>query len=74
MSTNTRAVPAAQHSIGLRIDAVHLASLCRSPLASAQDRLAGWLHLAECDVILGVVRAGSVHKIGYGHNGDWASA
>jgi hypothetical protein len=25
-------------------------------------------------VILGVVRARSVHKVGYGHNYDWAAA
>jgi hypothetical protein len=30
--------------------------------------------LAESDVILGVVRARSVHKVGNGHNCDWATA
>jgi len=25
-------------------------------------------------VILGVVRARSVHKVGYGRNGDWTAA
>src|SRR5664279_3870262 len=34
----------------------------------AEDRLPESLHFAESDVILGVVRARSVHKIGYGHN------
>jgi hypothetical protein len=31
------------------------------------------VHLAECDVMLGILRARSVHKIGYGHNCDWAA-
>jgi hypothetical protein len=56
------------------MDVVASLQFCRHAfllgLASAQDRLAGDLHLAERDVILGVVRARSVHKIGYGHNGD----
>src|ERR1035437_4398868 len=34
----------------------------------AEGRLPESLHFAESDVILGVVRARSVHKIGYGHN------
>src|SRR6266516_423773 len=37
-----------------------------STLASAECRLPESLHFTECDVILGVVRARSVHKIGYG--------
>src|ERR1035437_10247589 len=37
---------------------------------SAEGRLPESLHFAESDVILGVVRARSVHKIGYGHNCD----
>jgi feruloyl esterase len=32
------------------------------------------VHFAESDVILGVVRARSVHKVGNGHNCDWAAA
>jgi hypothetical protein len=43
-------------------------------LASARDRLPESRHFAECDVIFGVVRARSVHKGGYGHNGDRAAA
>ena len=43
-------------------------------LASAECRLPESLHFTECDVILGVVRARSVHKIGYGHNRDWSAA
>jgi len=43
-------------------------------LASAECRLPESLHFTECDVILGVVRARSVHKIGYGHNRDWPAA
>jgi len=42
--------------------------------SSGQGRLPESLHFAESDVILGVVRARSVHKIGYGHNCDWAAA
>jgi hypothetical protein len=38
---------------------------------SAEDRLPKLLHFAESDVIIGVVRAGSVHKVGYGHKWDW---
>jgi hypothetical protein len=41
---------------------------------SAQGRLPESLHFAESDVILGGVRARSVHKAGYGHNCDWAAA
>ena len=37
-------------------------------------RLFGSLDFTESDVILGVVRARSVHKIGYGHNRDCAAA
>jgi hypothetical protein len=40
---------------------------------SAEDRLPKSLHFAESDVIIGVVGARSVHKIGYGHNCDWAA-
>jgi hypothetical protein len=40
----------------------------------AEGRLPESLHFAESDVILGVVRARSVHKIGYGRNCDWAAA
>src|SRR5260221_13640246 len=46
----------------------------RFRLASAECRLPESLHFTECDVILGVVRARSVHKIGYGHNRDWPAA
>jgi hypothetical protein len=42
--------------------------------SSGQGRLPESLHFAESDVILGVVRARSVHKIGYGRNCDWAAA
>jgi hypothetical protein len=41
---------------------------------SAEERLPKSLHFAESDVINGVVRARSVHKVGYGHNRDWATA
>ena len=40
-------------------------------LASAEDRLPKSLHFAESDVIIGVVRARSVHEVGYGHKWDW---
>src|SRR5665647_203726 len=46
----------------------------RSTYPSAEGRLPESLHFAESDVILGVVRARSVHKIGYGPNCDWAAA
>jgi len=42
--------------------------------SSGQGRLPESLHFAESAVILGVVRARSVHKVGYGHNCDWAAA
>jgi len=58
--------------IDLRIQS-RLADLKRK-LASAECRLPESLHFTECDVILGVVRARSVHKIGYGHNRDWSAA
>jgi hypothetical protein len=45
-----------------------------SSFPSAEGRLPESLHFAESDVILGVVRARSVHKIGYGRNWDWAAA
>jgi hypothetical protein len=38
---------------------------------SAEDRLPKSLHFAESDVIIGVVRVRSVHKVGYGHKWDW---
>src|SRR5664280_1708360 len=38
--------------------------------SSGQGRLPESLHFAESAVILGVVRARSVHKVGYGHNCD----
>jgi hypothetical protein len=38
---------------------------------SAEDRLPKWLHFAESDVIIGFVRARSVHEVGYGHKWDW---
>ena len=38
---------------------------------SAEDRLPKLLHFAEFDVIIGVVRARSVHEVGYGHKWDW---
>jgi site-specific DNA recombinase len=41
---------------------------------SAEGRLPESLHFAESDVILGVVRARSVHKIGYKRNWGWAAA
>jgi hypothetical protein len=41
----------------------------RSP--SAEYRLPKSLHFAESDVIIGVVRERSVHKVGYGHKWDW---
>ena len=50
------------------------AAIVRFALASAECRLPESLHFTECDVILGVVRARSVHKIGYGHNRDWSAA
>src|SRR5664280_669014 len=45
-----------------------------SKSSSGQGRLPESLHFAESAVILGVVRARSVHKVGYGHNCDWAAA
>ena len=42
--------------------------------SSGQGRLPESLHFAESTVILGVVRARSVHKVGYGHNCNWAAA
>lgn len=36
-------------------------------LASAEDRLPDSRRFEECEVILGVVREGSVHKARYGH-------
>ena len=50
------------------------AATSTASLASAECRLPESLHFTECDVILGVVRARSVHKIGYGHNRDWSAA
>jgi hypothetical protein len=41
---------------------------------SAESRLPKSLHFAESDVIVGVVRVRSVHKVVYGHKGDWAAA
>jgi hypothetical protein len=41
---------------------------------SAEGRLPESLHFAESNVILGVVTARSVHKVGSGHNCDWAAA
>jgi hypothetical protein len=38
---------------------------------SAEDRLPKSLHFAESDVIIGVVRARSVHEVSYGHKWDW---
>ena len=43
-------------------------------LASAEDRLPESPRFGECDVILRVVRAGSVHKASYGHKRDRAAA
>jgi IS30 family transposase len=43
-------------------------------LASAEDRLPESQHFSECAVILGVVRARSVHKASYGHKCDRAAA
>ena len=40
------------------------------PYPSAGGRLPKSLNFAESDVILGVVRARSVHEVGYGHNCD----
>ena len=42
-------------------------------IPSAEDRLPKSLHFAEFDVIIGVVRARSVHEVGYGHKWDWES-
>jgi hypothetical protein len=54
----------------------NISAITFSPRAfpSAEGRLPESLHFAESDVILGVVRARSVHKIGYGRNWDWAAA
>jgi hypothetical protein len=43
------------------------------PYPSAACRLSNSLHFGESDVIIGVVRARSVHKVGYGHDCDWAA-
>jgi hypothetical protein len=51
--------------------------LCASSVPqypSAESRLPESLHFAESDVIVGVVRVRSVHKVVYGHKGDWAAA
>jgi hypothetical protein len=45
-----------------------------NPYPSAEYRLPASLHFGESDAIGGVVRARSVHKVGYGHNCDWAAA
>jgi len=45
-----------------------------SKFPSAEYRLPASLHFAESDVIGVAVRARSVHKVGYGHNCDWAAA
>ena len=42
--------------------------------SSGQGRLPESLHFAESDVILGGVRARSVHKVSYGHNCNRAAA
>ena len=57
-----------------RLAVVHgqLNTISQSP--SAEGRLPESLHFAESDVIVGVVRVRSVHKVVYGHNGDWAAA
>jgi hypothetical protein len=41
---------------------------------SGRGRLLKSLDFAESDVILGDVRARSVHKVGYGHDRDGAMA
>ena len=63
----------AQHGGVQRVSA-ELANDLVNRYPYAEGRLPESLHFAESDVILGVVRARSVHKIGYGHNCDWAAA
>lgn len=46
----------------------------RFALASAEDRLPESIRFGECEAILGVMRAGSVHKAGYGHKWQAAAA
>jgi hypothetical protein len=58
----------------LAFDGAEHAALLAGEYPYAEGRLPESLHFAESDVILGVVRARSVHKIGYGHNCDWAAA
>ncbi len=38
---------------------------------SAEDRLPKSFHFAESNLIIGVVRARSVHEVGYGHKWHW---
>lgn len=61
-------------TIDIKNATAHIFHDATSVLASAECRLPESLHFTECDVILGVVRARSVHKIGYGHNRDWSAA
>ena len=58
-------------SLGLerRIDKTSRLRGMMSP--SAEDRLPKSLHFVESDVIIGVVRARSVHEVGYGHKWHW---
>jgi hypothetical protein len=52
----------------------HLLEELNSRSSSGQGRLPESLHFAESDVILGGVRARSVHKVSYGHNCNRAAA
>ena len=61
----------ARHAAQVRIDARAPLRDAGEGLASAEDRLPKSLHFAESDVIIGVVRARSVHEVGYGHKWDW---
>src|SRR5665811_2076714 len=57
-----------------RIHSRYARQVADLPSSSGQGRLPESLHFAESDVILGAVRARSVHKVDYGRNCDWAAA
>jgi len=48
-----------------------VSDLAVAAFPSAEERLPKSLHFAESDVNIGVVRARSVHEVGYGHKWDW---
>jgi hypothetical protein len=60
---------AGQHGMRRVWEGTAFGRAMRSPFA--EDRLSKSLHFAESDVLIGVVRARSVHEVGYGHKWDW---